>query len=170
MAYMAWFMDESLFGMRVADVIRALDYAQSRADANPGELSLIGVGRGALWVLYAAALDSRARRVVCDGGLLSYRSLTSSDLYLHSADTFLKDVLLHFDLPQVAATLAGRRLTLLSPVDAMKNPVELAQARETYRWATEVHAQAGAPDRFRIVRSNSDADPAEQYLELLSGA
>ena len=48
--------------------------------------------------------------------------------------------------------------------------MELAQARETYRWATEVHAQAGAPDRFRIVRSNSDADPAEQYLELLSGA
>jgi cephalosporin-C deacetylase-like acetyl esterase len=169
MAYMAWFMDESLFGMRVADVIRALDYAASRADANPAELSLIGVGRGALWALFAAALDSRARRVVCDGGLLSYRSLTSSDLYLHSADTFLKDVLLHFDLPQVAATVAGR-LTLFSPVDAMKNPVELAQARETYRWAAELHAQAGAPDHFRIVRSNPDTDPAEQYLDLLSGA
>jgi len=170
MAYMAWFMDESLLGMRVADVIRTVDYAASRADVDQASIRIIGVGRAGLWTLFAAALDSRPCAVVADGGLLSYRSLTSSDLYLHSADIFIKDVLLHFDLPQVAAALAGRRLTLLSPVDAMQNPVGLDVARETYRWAAEVHAAAGRPEHFRIVRRAPDADPAEQYLDLLRGA
>jgi cephalosporin-C deacetylase-like acetyl esterase len=169
MAYMAWYMDESLFGMRVADVIRALDYTESRPDVDQATIRLIGVGRGALWALFAAALDSRVRAVVCDGGLLSYHSLTASDLYLHSADVFVKDVLLHFDLPQVAAAVADRRLILASPVDAMKNPVELPGVRETYRWAAEVYAQAGASNRLRCVRSDPDADPADQYLEFLGG-
>ncbi len=169
MAYMAWFMDESLFGMRVADVVRAIDYTESRPDVDQAEIRLIGVGRGAQWALFAAALDSRVHAVVCDGGLLSYHSLTSSDLYLHSADIFVKDVLLHFDLPQVAAAVAGRRLILVSPVDAMKNPVELPVVRETYRWAAEVYAQAGASDRFRTLRRDPDADLAGQYLEFLGG-
>jgi len=167
MAYMAWFMDESLFGMRVADAIRALDYTASRPDVDQAEIRLIGVGRGALWALFAAALDSRVHAVVCDGGLLSYRALTSSELYLHSADIFVKDVLLQFDLPQVAAAVAERRLTLVSPVDAMKNPVALPVVHETYDWAAEVYAQAGASDRFRTARRDPDADLAGQYLEFL---
>ncbi len=169
MAYMAWFMDESLFGMRVGDVVRALDYTESRPDVDPAQIRVIGVGRGAMWALYAAALDARAHTVICDGGLVSYRALTASDLYLHSADVFVKDVLLHFDLEQVAAAVADRRLTLLSPVDAMKNPVELPAVRETYRWAADVYAQAGASDRLRYVRHNPDADLADQYLDLLRG-
>ena len=122
---------------------------------------------GALWALYAAALDSRVRTVVCDGGLLSYHTLATSDRYLHGADIFVWNVLLHFDLPQVAAAVADRRLTLVSPVDAMMNPVDLPEVCETYRWAAEVYAKAGASDRFRNVRRDPDADPADQYLQFL---
>ena len=40
--------------------------------------------------------------MLCDGGLVSYRSLTQVDRYLHGAGIFVRDVLKHFDLPQVA--------------------------------------------------------------------
>jgi hypothetical protein len=34
MSYMAWFMDLSLLGMRVRDVLRSVDYVLSRADVS----------------------------------------------------------------------------------------------------------------------------------------
>ena len=40
--------------------------------------------------------------------LLSYKTLALSDRYLYNASAFLKDGLLHTDLPQVAALVAPR--------------------------------------------------------------
>jgi cephalosporin-C deacetylase-like acetyl esterase len=153
MSYMAWFMDESLFGMRVQDVLRGVDYLLSRADADSSGVRVIGRGMGALWTLFAAALDSRIQSAVCESGLLSYRMLCQSDRYLHGANVFVPGVLLEFDLPQVAAALAGRRLTLASPVDAMKAPVEVRRAEAEYEWTRTAYMAARSPDLFRITSS-----------------
>ncbi len=167
MAYMDWYMDRSLFGSRVADVQRAVDYALSRPEAKGPGVRVIGKGMGALWVLYAAALDPRIQSVVCHEGLLSYRSLTAVDRYLHGADVFILDVLNHFDLPQVAAAVAGRRLALLSPVDAMKQPVDPAAAAEAYRWAQDTYIGARPKNQFHIAGIEPDRSLAIQYLSLL---
>src|SRR5581483_769846 len=98
LAYLAWYMDRSLFGMRVQDLVRTVDYALSRSDAGSASVKVIGKDMGALWALYALVLDSRVAAAVCHGGLISYRSLTSGDRYAHGADVFLLDVLNHFDL------------------------------------------------------------------------
>jgi cephalosporin-C deacetylase-like acetyl esterase len=150
MAYMAWFMDESLFGMRVQDVVRSVDYLLSRPDAAKADWKVVGKGAGALWVLYAAALDARIQDATCERGLISYAALARTDRYLHSASVFVRDVLKHFDLPQVAASVADRRLTLSSPVDAMKARVELTAARSVYKEAFAAYQAAGAEDRFKI--------------------
>ena len=119
MAYLAWFMDESLFGMRVWDALRSVEYALGRVDVAADELEVVGQGAGALWALYAAALDPRIVSVTAEHGLLSYRMLAQVDRYTHGAGIFLRGVLQHFDLPHVAAAIAPRRLTLRGPVDAM---------------------------------------------------
>lgn len=165
-AYMAWWMDRSLFGMRVQDVIRTADYALSRTDVDTSGVDLIGIGAGALWALFAAAEDSRIRAVVAERGLISYASLTRTDRYLHSAGVFIRDVLLGFDLPHVAAAVADRRLTLLSPVDPMKNE-NLSAAAEAYRFTQEIYARAGAGNAFAILRSEDRTHVADQYLRLL---
>jgi hypothetical protein len=108
---------------------------------------------GALWTLFAAALDNRIQTVVCEGGLLSYRALTSVDRYLHGADVFIPDVLNHFDLPQVAAAV-DRRVVIVAPVDAMKNPVEISRARDLYR-------------PVRVEPHGQETDWAEECLALL---
>ena len=149
MTYMTWYMDESLFGMRVADVIRSVDYALSRADVSG--VRAVGQGAGALWVLYAAALDSRIAEVVSERGLVSYKALAQTDRYTHGADIFVRDVLLRFDLPQVAAAIAPRPLSLVRPVDAMKRPVEAARAGEVYSVAAAAYRSAGAGGAFRIL-------------------
>jgi cephalosporin-C deacetylase-like acetyl esterase len=150
MSYIAWHMNESLFGMRVQDVMRSVDYVLSRADADKAGVNVIGKGMGALWALYAAALDSRIRSVVCQEGLVSYRSLASVDRYSHGANIFIRDVLKYFDLPQVAAAVADRPLTLMSPMDSRKRRADAATTA-AYQWTASAYRAAGAPDRFKIV-------------------
>jgi cephalosporin-C deacetylase-like acetyl esterase len=168
MSYMAWFMDQSLFAMRVQDVVRSVDYVMTRNDADYRHLHVIGKGTGGLWCLYAAALDARIRSLICVRSLLSYRSLAGGDRYSYGADVFVPDVLMHFDLPQVAAAMAGRPLALICPADGMKNTVNASQAREAFRWTYRVYESAGAGTCLQIESNGSDIETPEHYLNLIS--
>jgi cephalosporin-C deacetylase-like acetyl esterase len=167
-AYMAWSMDKSLFGMRVQDLIRSVDYAVSRPDVDSTGVEVIGKGAGALWALYAAALDTRIHAVVAERGLISYASLAGTDRYLHSAGVFIRDVLETFDLPDVAAAVADRRLVLLSPTGPMKE-ADVPAARKSYEFTRQTYANAGAAARFAVVQSDDDLNAADQYIRLLRG-
>jgi len=145
LTYMAWFMDEDLLGLRVADIVRAMDYAQTRSDIDRGNLRVLGHGAAALWTMFAAVLDRRIVNLVCERGLLSYGTLAQVDRYTHGAGIFVRDILLHFDLPEIAASLNDRSLTLASPVDHLKRPVPLDAARRAYAVAES--------NRFQITSS-----------------
>ncbi len=170
MAYMAWFTDQSLLGMRVQDVVRSVDYVTSRKDADARHLHVIGKGMGGLWCLYAAALDSRIRSLISVQSLLSYRSLTQVDRYRYGADVFVPDALLHLDLPQVAAAIAGRSLTLVQPQDAMKNTATVNAAEEAYNWTRATYQAAGSEKLFKIESQGTGLDTPEHYLSLIRSA
>ncbi len=168
MTYATWSMGESLLGMRIQDVIRGVDYALTLPLVDPARLAMIGSGMGALWGLYAAALDLRIRSFIAVNGLLSYKSLARSDRYKFGANVFVRDGLKHFDLPQVAATIADRRLTLVSPMGPLKEPVPTVEAQENYRFTHDTYTQAGAHDRFQIVESDPELNLAQLYKALVS--
>lgn len=170
MTYLAWELNLDLFGMRVFDVLRSIDYVLSRPDVEPDGLVVIGRGAGALWSLYAAALDRRVRALVMDGGLLSYRALTGVDRYLTESSLFIRDVLTRFDLPQVAASVADRTLTIISPRGPMNQEVEIPEAREAYQWTSRVYANLDASDRFRVSPKSREMSWADQYLKALGVA
>jgi cephalosporin-C deacetylase-like acetyl esterase len=167
MAYMAWFIDQSLLGMRVQDVVQSINYVFSRPDADTKNIHLIGKGMGGMWCLYAAALDLRIRSLISAGSLLSYRSLTQVDRYYYGADIFVPDILLHFDLPHVAAAIAPRPLTLIRPQDAMKNTVKASTAEEAYTWTRTAYEAAGIGELFGIETQGKDLETPEHYLSLI---
>lgn len=134
--YMGWYLDESLLGMRVFDVMRSVEYALSRGGVR--RLEAVGRGAGALWTLMAAVFEPRIEAVRGERMLVSYQVLAQSDRYLHNASTLIKDGLLHGDLPQIAALCAPRPVTLVDLVDPMKRTVDRATAQATYRAAGNV--------------------------------
>ena len=156
--------------MRVQDVIRSVDYTLSRPDVSPEGIRVIGKGMGALWALYAAALDTRIRAVICDEVLPSYHSLTKVDRYVHESSLFIRDVLKYLDLPQVAAAVADRKLRLLSPVDAMKEPVDVSEARGEYQFTESVYTRMGLPHEFGVSGHNPEVPLAAQYLALFGSS
>jgi hypothetical protein len=153
--------------MRVQDVVRSVDYVATRPDADAKHLRVIGKGMGGLWCLYAAALDPRIHSLISLQSLLSYRSLTEVDHYLYGADVFVPDVLLHFDLPQVAAAIACRPLVLIQPQDAMKNTVEAKAAEEAYKPTRDFYEMAGLGNLFRIESQGTGLNTPEHYLSLI---
>lgn len=167
LSYAAWSMDRSLLGMRVQDVVRTIDYAVQRGGADGRNLHLIGKGNAGLWCLYAAALDPRIQSLICVQSLLSYRSLVHADRYLYSADVLIPEILMHFDLPQVAAAVAPRKLTLIEPVDAMKKAVGFAQVEDEYRWARAAFEAAASGKNFQIECEGQGLTTADHYLSLL---
>lgn len=168
LAYGAWAMDESLLGMRVRDVIHSVEFASSRPDIKLSELVVIGSGMGALWGLYAALLEPRIEFVIADSGLVSYRCLVQSNRYTHGADVMILDVLKNFDLPQVVAALAGRRVALVSPVGPMKEPVTTAEALMTYQYARLTYEACTRSEWFQIFERNSGLSAAGQYGLVIS--
>jgi cephalosporin-C deacetylase-like acetyl esterase len=154
-AYSAWQLEDSLLGMRVADTLRAVDYAISLPGAN-GSVRLVGKGMGALLALLGAALDPRIGAVVCQGGLLSYHAMAESDVSLQGADIVIRGVLKTLDLPDIAASIADRPLRIIEPVDAMKRPVAMADARTAYQRAIDAYARRNASSRFTIEPRGAD--------------
>ncbi len=128
-----------LFGMRLLDVIKGVDYLCSREDVDIDQIGCVGHGVGALLAMYAGAIDGRIEFVVAYEPLLSYRSLAQSQFYTHHFSTFLPDVIKAFDLPDVAAMIAPRTLILVCPVDAMKNQVPTEVVEREYAWAKEIY-------------------------------
>ena len=108
-------MDRPLFGQRVLDVIRAVDFIWERCYIAPqidkGRLTIVGEGVGGLWGLYAAALDGRVAAVAAYNALYSYSALLKHGAR-YPASAYLFDVLNHFDLAHVIAACAPRPVYL----------------------------------------------------------
>jgi len=144
LANMAWALGDSLFTIRVRDLLRAIDFASQF-----GRVRLAGADMGALWVLFAAAVDQRVTSVAIQRGLASYRMLTDHGRFMQAASQTIPGMLKRFDLPQVAGLIAPRPLTILDPVDHMKRVIDSQTAGRGYEPTSTAYGVA--PNAFRLV-------------------
>ncbi len=133
-------MNRSLVGYRARDIIRAVDYLATRPDIDHARIGAAGREMGGLLVLFAAALDSRIASVTAGRTLATYAGLAGADLYAHRFGAIIPGVLRDFDLPEVAAAIAPRRLTLVNPVDRLQRRIEAPAA---YDFSRKVYKLAG---------------------------
>jgi cephalosporin-C deacetylase-like acetyl esterase len=101
---------KTLLGMRVDDVIRAVDYLASRPDVDPNNITAVASGHMGLVLLHAAVLDPRLKHITIDHTLESYHSLLDAPMPLDAPQDILPGVLLKYDIPDLVRVL-GSRLT-----------------------------------------------------------
>jgi hypothetical protein len=106
----------TLVGLRVDDVIRAIDYLSSRADVDPAHISAQASGHMGLVLLHAGVLDRRIRPIEVDHVLISYRSLLDAPLPTGAPEDVIPGVLLHYDIPDLERALQPR-LTASDPLN-----------------------------------------------------
>jgi len=103
-------MDRPLLGRHVWDVLRSIDYLESRPDVDPTKIGIIGLGLGGWVALFSAALDDR---LACVVGSNCFGTLKTA-LVDHQACSglYVPGLALMADLPDVAALIAPRPLFL----------------------------------------------------------
>jgi dienelactone hydrolase len=136
-------LGKPLVGQRVTDIL-ALVGGLARHPALTGKrIAVAAAGRLTVPALFAAALEPAITQLYLAGGLASYRSIVETEEYSTSFGSFVPDILLHTDLPEVAASMAPRKVRLGGTVDAAGERMDVAKVQALYVSANiEVRAQA----------------------------
>jgi cephalosporin-C deacetylase-like acetyl esterase len=107
---------KTLLGMRIDDVIRAIDDLSRRPDVDPARISAVASGHMGLVLLHAAVLDPRMRHIAVDHILKSYRSLLDAPLPIGAPEDVVPGVLLRYDIPDLVRVL-GRGVAVADPLN-----------------------------------------------------
>jgi cephalosporin-C deacetylase-like acetyl esterase len=102
---------KTLLGLRVDDVIAAVNFMQASTTGDPSQITAEASGHLGLVLLHAAALDPRLKHITIDHTLESYKSLLEAPMPIDAPEDILPGVLLHYDIPDLIQSL-GPRLTL----------------------------------------------------------
>lgn len=157
-----------VFGEYVYDLMRALDYAASRPEADMERVGMLGLSMGGMESLLLAAVDARVGCVVSVSGQLSWRDLFATSAWQTFFDglpftrraranglsgdrayaAFLEQMpaVAALDAPAVAPLLAPRPLLLMT---GRRDPyVTPAGAQRTFDGARR--AYGGSPERLAL--------------------
>jgi dienelactone hydrolase len=154
-------------GLLVYEVMRAVDYLQTRSDVDRTRIGVTGFSLGGAMSWYAAAADPRLRVVVpvCSGAgtydaLLNYQRKTS----YHSQYFYPAGFLQAFpgDQPELFAALAPRPVLIVGRDQDQGMPVEGLRTLE--KEVRSVYAQRGAADRFAVHITPGDHNYSEEMF------
>jgi dienelactone hydrolase len=140
-AQLSLLLDRPLVGQRLERLLRI---------GSSTEMHLVTQGRAAPAALHYASIVSSVAELTIEGGLASWENVVRTPLSVNQIGNVVPGVLKHYDLPQLAATLAPRPLTLRNMVDAAGRPMAVKDVEAIYRPCREAYERAGASAKFRI--------------------
>jgi cephalosporin-C deacetylase-like acetyl esterase len=118
---------KTLLGLRVDDVIAAVNFMQDSTTGDPNQITAQASGHLGLVLVHAAALDPRLKHITIDHTLESYLSLLQAPMPIDASEDILPGVLLHYDIPDLVKAL-GSRLTFTNPLPGTANLQTLTTA------------------------------------------
>jgi cephalosporin-C deacetylase-like acetyl esterase len=110
----------TLLGLRVDDVISAVNFTSGGTTVDPNQITAEASGHLGLVLLHAAVLDPRLKHITIDHTLESYKSLLEAPMPIGAPEDILPGVLLHYDIPDLVQAL-GSRVTFIDPLPGTAN-------------------------------------------------
>ena len=115
-------------GMRTFDILRGVDFINSRNDLKGRKIVVVGEGLGGLWALLASGYDSRIQGVVTDGTLPSYKLLTNNQYYNVWGYFWVPGALRDFDIPDLTRLASPKPQIWINPVNALGETLDFKSA------------------------------------------
>ena len=162
--YASMLIGRSITGIRAGDVIRIAQLLEEKYGLN----DISGLARGNMGpvLLHAAAFDQSIRRIALIEPLSSYRALVMSRYY-HSG--FLHNTvggaLQSYDLPDIAACLAPRKLMMMGITDALGDMVDPGQIAVDLDVIRNTYHNMDADGQLIIVPQNTSRDKYDIYSD-----
>lgn len=138
LAFHAHVVGRSLTGLRTEDVFRAADFLLARKDVDPQALTAVGQGASGVYVLHAAALDPRIRRVVTQQSPALLRLGVDRPIHQHIFEVAVPGMLRAYDLDDLLRAIAPRPVAVVNPVDLLEKPLHTPWYRDLVKAPGEV--------------------------------
>lgn len=143
-SFLGFHLNRPLFAQRTADLLGVLNAVGKEG------VELHGSGSAAPVALHAAALSDNVKAVTLDGGLVSWDNVVRTPISANQLASAVPGALAVYDLPDLAAALAPRPLTIRKPVDAAGKPLTKEAAEDAYKAVRAAYKAANAADKFVI--------------------
>jgi cephalosporin-C deacetylase-like acetyl esterase len=134
----ALLIGKTMPGMRALDITAGVDLLVGRSEVDSSRIFAVGRGAAALPSLFAALFDNRIAKVALDGMLVSYESVVAERINQGIVDQIVPSALKHFDLPDVVAALAPRKVAIYNSVNPLGQELTITQLRAEYSRAGAV--------------------------------
>ena len=142
----ALLLGKTLLGMRVYDVMRLIDYIQTRPETSVESLGCVGLSGGGMLTLFTTALDERITCAVVSGYFNTFRASIMS--IHHCLCNFVPGLVKVAEMADIAGLVAPRPLLIESGTQDSIFPVEAT--REAYAELQKIYAEFGATERLDI--------------------
>jgi cephalosporin-C deacetylase-like acetyl esterase len=104
----AFLVGKTILGLRVDDVLHAMDWLSARSDVDRASITVQGKGSLAMVVLHAAVLDARIAKVIEIGGFGSYLQIVEEPLHRGASEIVIPGVLKRYDTEDLARAISPR--------------------------------------------------------------
>ena len=153
--YASILVGRSIVGLQSGDIARVVITIKKNSPAE--KIFAVAHGEMAPVLLHAAAFIPEIERIALVQPLISYRSLVETRFY-HSGfiPAAVAGSLNEYDLPQLAASLAPRRLLIVSPVDGAKKPLKRETLDRELSSVKEVYSDLSREAEFIVMEEHID--------------
>ena len=154
-SYNVWFesilIARSVVGVRAGDIVRAVRYLESREDVDYKDISVIAYGEMCPVALHAAAFEDDINKVALVEPLISYRSIVMNRYYEpHLIHATVAGALTAYDLPDLAACIAPRKLLMVNVTDQNKSKAGAESMERDLAITRSAYSAAGAKEKLEI--------------------
>jgi dienelactone hydrolase len=150
-AFLSLHLNRPLLGQRVHDAWRILNMPEVSRNCKDG-LHLTGEGLTGLVPLHLAALmPRRDLEITVDRSLVSWAQVAQTPISVNQLSSVVPGVLRVYDLPELAASLAPRKLTIRNTLDAAQRPVSQADLERAYEPCRAAYAKLDASGNLTLL-------------------
>jgi dienelactone hydrolase len=140
----ALLVGQTMVGWRVWDVMRTLDYIETRSELDSSRVGCMGISGGGTATLFSAALEPRISAAFVSGYLNTFRDSIGS--LAHCIDNYVPGILNWAEMHDIAGLIAPRPLFVES--GERDNIFPIRASIESFNKAREVYGVFGAADRI----------------------
>lgn len=134
---------QPLLGQRVFDCLQAVGLKKHEGEF-PIERVIYAVGATGPAVLHAALFSENIKQVTIENSVASWEDVVHTPISVNQFANVVPGALAYYDLPDLAAMIAPRPLTIKGALNAAGNPVGQEQLEKVYQKARAAYEKAGA--------------------------
>lgn len=170
-SFNAWFsgmtIGRSILGIRAGDISRLVQVLKQ--EGNFEEINGVSKNEMGPVLLHAVAFDDLITSAVCIGSYLSWGEVTQNEFYkaeyLHS---LVPGALLHYDLSDLAASLAPKKLMMINLKNSRGDDVDGVMQYEPVSRLVQAYRSSGSLQNLKITENSQEHEIIDLVVEFLA--